>query len=52
MKEFTPPIKGNAALRNLYIRQIGTIREKLGSLHEDLVYDYDLELNALEFSPN
>ena len=40
MKEFTPSIQGNAALRNLYIRQIGTIREKLSSLHEDLQYDY------------
>ena len=47
MKEFTPSIQGNAALRNLYIRQIGTIREKLGSLHEDLQYDYGLELKAL-----
>jgi hypothetical protein len=48
MKEFTPTIQGNAALRNLYIRQIGIIREKLSSLHEDLQYDYGLELKALE----
>ena len=47
MKEFTPSIQGNAALRNLYLRQIGTIREKLGSLHEDLQYDYGLVLKAL-----
>jgi hypothetical protein len=47
MKEFTPSFHGNTALRNLYIRQIGTIREKLGSLHEDLQYDYGLELKAL-----
>jgi hypothetical protein len=49
MKEFTPSIQRNTALRNLYIRQIGTIREKLGSLHEDLQYDYGMELKALEF---
>ena len=47
MKEFTPSIQGNAALRNLYIRQIGTIREKLSSIHEDLKYDYELELKKL-----
>jgi hypothetical protein len=47
MKEFSPSIQGNAALRNHYIRQIRTIREKLGSLHEDLQYDYGLELKVL-----
>jgi hypothetical protein len=47
MKEFNPSIQANAALRNLYIRQIETIREKLSSLHEDLQYDYRLELNRL-----
>ena len=47
MKEFSPSIQGNAALRNHYIRQIRTIREKLGSLHEDLQYDYGLVLKAL-----
>lgn len=49
LKDFTPSIQGNTALRNLYVRQIGTIREKLGSLHEDLQYDYEMELKALEF---
>jgi len=48
LKKFTPSIHENAALLNLYLRQIGTIREKLGSLHEDLKYDYGLELKALE----
>jgi hypothetical protein len=47
MKEFTPSIQGNSALRNLYIRQLEAIREKLGSLHEDLQYDYEMELKAL-----
>jgi hypothetical protein len=48
MKEFTPSIQRNKALRNLYLKQIEAIREKLGSLHEDLQYDYELELKALE----
>ena len=47
LKKFTPSVQRNAALRNLYLRQIGTIKEKLGSLHEDLQYDYELELKAL-----
>ena len=47
LKKFTPSIQRNAALRNLYLRQISTIREKLSSLHEDLQYDYGLELEAL-----
>jgi len=50
LKKFNPSIQRNAALRNLYIRQIAIIREKLGSLHEDLQYDYGLELKALDMT--
>ncbi len=49
LKKFTPSIQKNAALRNLYLRQIETIREKLGSVHEDLQYDYSMEIEALGF---
>ena len=48
LKEFKPPIQRNAALRNLYMRQIETITEKLGSLHEDLQYDYEQEVNNIK----
>jgi len=48
LKKFEPSIKNNVALLNLYLRQIGIIREKLGSLHEDLQFDYELELKALD----
>ena len=48
LKNFTPSVQRNAALRNLFLRQIVTIKEKIGSLHEDLQYDYGLELEALE----
>jgi len=48
LKKFAPSIKNNVALLNLYLRQIGIIREKLGSLHEDLQFDYGLELKALD----
>ena len=47
LKRFTPSIQRNAALRNLYLRQIAAIREKIGMLHEDLQYDYELEVEAL-----
>lgn len=47
LKKFSPSIQKNTGLLNLYNRQIDTIRNKLSSLHEDLQYDYGLELNAL-----
>jgi hypothetical protein len=47
LRNFKPSINKNTALRNLYARQIDTIREKLSSLHEDLQYDYEPELEAL-----
>lgn len=48
LRKFTPSIQNNVALRNLYLRQLETIREKLSYLHEDLQYDYMVELNALD----
>jgi hypothetical protein len=48
LKKFAPSIKNNVALLNLYLRQTVIIREKLGSLHEDLQFDYGLELKALD----
>jgi hypothetical protein len=47
LKKFTPSVQKNKAIRNLYTRQIETIREKLSSLHEDLQYDYEPEIDAL-----
>lgn len=47
LRNFKPTINKNTALRNLYARQIDTIREKLSSLHEDLQYDYAPELKEL-----
>ena len=37
----------NAALMNLYNRQIDTILKKVSALHEDLQYDYGLEISEL-----
>lgn len=48
LKKFNPSVQRNAALRNLYLKQVATLRKKLGSLHEDLQYDYGMELEALD----
>jgi hypothetical protein len=47
LKEFTPPIRKNKALQNLYARQIVTISEKITHLHEDLQLDYELVMQEM-----
>jgi hypothetical protein len=47
LKTLSPSIKRNTALTNLYNRQIDTIIKKISVLHEDLQYDYGLELSEL-----
>lgn len=47
LKSLSPPIQRNAALMNLYNRQIDTIIKKVSVLHEDLQHDYSLEVIEL-----
>jgi hypothetical protein len=47
LKNFTPSIKRNTRLLNLYTGQIEAIRKKLTLLHEDLQFDFGADLNAL-----
>ena len=47
LKEMKPSIERNKVLCNLYERQITLIRKVVSSLHEDLQYDYELELKTL-----
>jgi hypothetical protein len=47
LKAFKPSIKNNTVLKNIYIREIEAIKKKLLLLHEDLQYDYNLELEKL-----
>ncbi len=47
LKSLSPPIDRNASLMNLYNRQIDTIIKKVSVLHEDLQYDYGIELSKL-----
>jgi hypothetical protein len=47
LRSLSPPIQRNTALLNLYNRQIDTIIKKVRLLHEDLQYDYGVELSEL-----
>ena len=44
---FKPSIKNNTVLKNIFTREIESIRKKMMLLHEDLQYDYELELQWL-----
>ncbi|WP_027124845.1 hypothetical protein [Gelidibacter mesophilus] len=48
LKDFKPSIFKNTTLTNLYDRQIIAIKKIVEKLHEDLQYDYNLELEILE----
>ena len=47
LKDFNPSIKRNVTLTNLYNRQLDFIEKKVTALHEDLQYDYKIELEEL-----
>jgi hypothetical protein len=48
LKDMTPSIKRDQTLYNIYLRQIEVIKKIISTLHEDLQYDYNLELEELE----
>lgn len=48
LKDFKPSIHKNTTLTNIYERQIMLIERIVSKLHEDLQYDYRLELEKLE----
>ena len=48
LKVFKPSIKHNVTLMNIYNRQIVSIKKIVATLHEDLQYDYNLELEELD----
>ena len=47
LKCFTPSIRRNTALTNLYERQLLFLEKKIGLLHEDLQYDFGVLLQSL-----
>jgi len=45
---FTPSVKRNTSMVNLYNRQLALIKKSILKLHEDLQYDYGVELEELK----
>ncbi len=48
LKEMKPSMYKNVSLTNIFNRQILTIEKTIAGLHEDLQYDYNLELEELK----
>lgn len=49
LRTFKPSITRNTTLVNLHNRQLDFIKKKIAALHEDLQYDYKLELDKCQF---
>ena len=47
LKEFKPSMKGSVRLVATFDRQVVLIKKAIATLHEDLQYDYQLELDEL-----
>ena len=47
LKEFKPSIKRSQQLLNAFDRQVLMVKKALATLHEDLQYDYENELDEL-----
>lgn len=47
LKNFTPSVRRNIVMTNLYYRQIGMIKKLLPKLEEDLQYDFGVELEEI-----
>jgi hypothetical protein len=44
------PLRSSASLHNIYLRQVQKLKKALASLHEDLQFDYQDEMNKLKLS--
>ena len=49
LKAFHPSIKRSVRLLNIFNRQLALIKKTVATLHEDLQYDYQLEIDELQF---
>jgi len=47
MKNFKPSIHHHKRIENIFYKQIEIIQKKVTSLHEDLQYDYKMEIDTL-----
>mgnify|MGYP006935314047 CR=1 FL=1 len=48
LKEFKPSIKRSVRLMNIFNRQLLLIKKTVATLHEDLQYDYQTEIDELQ----
>ncbi len=48
LKDFSPSIRQSSRLLNVYQTQLKMIKKAVGTLHEDLQYDYKIEIEDLE----
>ncbi len=48
LKNLNPSMTNNVSLQNIFDRQVVMIEKAISMLHEDLQYDYNLELEALQ----
>ena len=47
LKTFKPSISNNVTLTNIYLRQVDSIEKKIIKLHEDLQYDFNIQLKDI-----
>lgn len=47
LRDMKPSIDNNVALFNIYYKQKESIKKTIKSLHEDLQYDYNIEMDEL-----
>ena len=52
MESMKPSIKRNSVLLGLYLRQVEMTKKRIDGLHEDLQYDYGLEVENLALYQN
>jgi len=49
LNDYNLPIKSSTVLSNLYQKQLQRIRKALSTLHEDMQYDYNDDLESLTY---
>jgi hypothetical protein len=42
------PFRSNITIKNIYLRQLQRIKKTIGTLHEDLQFDYNEDMKSLE----
>lgn len=48
LKQLSPTHKGSLQMINIYDRQLAVVKKAVSTLHEDLQYDFNIEIEELE----